>query len=96
MHSLFLQASELTHDVIGAAIAVHKDKGVGLLEAIYEWCSAMKFEMGSHKALNQNDVIVRYKQFQRPFPLRFCLLADKCLFVEAKAAERIIRSTNHN
>lgn len=52
MHSLFLQASELTHDVIGAAIAVHKDKGVGLLEANYEWCSAMKLKLRSHKALN--------------------------------------------
>jgi hypothetical protein len=27
MHSLFAQASGLTHDVIGAAIEVHKDKG---------------------------------------------------------------------
>jgi hypothetical protein len=27
MHPLFVQASGLTHDVIGAAIEVHKDKG---------------------------------------------------------------------
>ena len=38
MHPLFLQASGITHDVIGAAIEVHKDKGPGLLESIYEWC----------------------------------------------------------
>jgi hypothetical protein len=37
MHALFQQASELTHDVIGAAIEVHKDKGPGLLESSYEW-----------------------------------------------------------
>jgi hypothetical protein len=36
MHALFAQASELTHDIIGAAIEVHKDKGPGLLESIYE------------------------------------------------------------
>ena len=36
MHALFAQASDLTHDVIGAAIEVHKDKGPGLLESIYE------------------------------------------------------------
>jgi len=34
MHPLFLQASGITHDVIGAAIEVHKDKGPGLLESI--------------------------------------------------------------
>lgn len=38
MHALFAQATGLTHDVIGAAIEVHKDKGPGLLESIYEWC----------------------------------------------------------
>ena len=31
MHPLFTQASGMTHDVIGAAIEVHKDKGPGLL-----------------------------------------------------------------
>ena len=29
MHPLFLKASGLTHDVIGSAIEVHKDKGRG-------------------------------------------------------------------
>ena len=37
---LFSKASGLTHDVIGSA--VHKDKGPGLLESIYEWCLTME------------------------------------------------------
>ncbi len=41
MHSLFTKASEMTHGVIGSAIEVHKDKGPGLLESIYEWCLTM-------------------------------------------------------
>ena len=36
MHPVFSQASGMTHDVIGAAIEVHNDKGPGLLESIYE------------------------------------------------------------
>jgi GxxExxY protein len=43
MHPLFAQASGLTHEVIGAAIEVHKDKGPGLLESIYEWCLTMEY-----------------------------------------------------
>ncbi len=38
VHPRFPQAAGMTHDVIGAAIEVHKDKGPGLLESIYEWC----------------------------------------------------------
>jgi GxxExxY protein len=89
MHALFAQASALTHDVIGAAIEVHKDKGRGLLESVYEWCLAMELELRGHQVVNQDEVVVRYKQFQRPYPLRFDLLVDRCLFVEVKAAADI-------
>lgn len=92
MHALFPQASELTHDVIGAAIEVHKDKGPGLLESIYEWCLTMELELRGHQVQNQGEVIVRYKQFQREYPLRFDLLIDRCLFVELKATSYAIPS----
>jgi len=85
MHPLFAQASSLTHDVIGAAIEVHKDKGPGLLESIYEWCLTMELQLRGHLVQTQDAVIVRYKQFERPYPLRFDLLIDRCLFVEVKA-----------
>jgi len=38
MHPLFPKASALTEKVIAAAIEVHRDKGPGLIESIYEWC----------------------------------------------------------
>ena len=84
MHPLFAQASEITHDVIGAAIEVHKDKGPGLLESIYEWCFTMELELPGHRVQNQDLVVIRYKQFRREEPLRFDLLVDKCLLVEDK------------
>lgn len=49
MHALFAQASGLTHDVIGAAIEVHKDKGPGLLKSIDEWCLTMELELRGHR-----------------------------------------------
>ena len=71
MHPLFTQASGMTHDVIGAAIEVHKDKGPGLLESIYEWCLTMELQLRGRQVKNQDKVIIRYKQFQREEPLRF-------------------------
>jgi hypothetical protein len=38
MHPLYERAGGLTETVIAAAIEVHKDKGPGLIESIYEWC----------------------------------------------------------
>ena len=79
MHPLFPQASGMTHDVIGSAIEVHKDKGAGLLESIYEWCLTMELEMRGHSVQSQDLVVVRYKQFQREYALRFDLLIDSSL-----------------
>ncbi len=89
MHPLFSQAAGMTHDVMGAAIEVHKDKGPGLLESIYEWCMTMELELRGHSVQRQDTVIIRYKQFQREDSLRFDLLIDRCLFVEAKAVETV-------
>ena len=45
MHPLFPKASSLTQTIIGAAIEVHRDKGPGLVESIYEWCLTKELEL---------------------------------------------------
>ena len=90
MHPQFTQAAEMTHDVIGAAIEVHKDKGPGLLESIYEWCLTMELKLRGHQVQNQDKIMIRYKQFQREEPLRFDLRIDNCLLVEVKAIEKVL------
>jgi len=89
MHALFSSADSITRDVIGASIEVHKDKGPGLLESIYEWCLTMELESRSYQIQNQDKVLVRYKQFQREYPLRFDILVNKCLIIEVKAVEKV-------
>jgi len=89
MHPLFDQASGLTRDTIGAAIEVHKDKGPGLLESVYEWCLMMELELRGYQIENQSDVVVRYKKFQKMVALKFDLLVNHCLLVEVKAVEAV-------
>ena len=89
MHRLFSQASGITHDVIGAAIEVHKDKGPGLLESIYEWCLTKELEFRGRSVQNQSKVIIRYIHFYREEPLKYDLLVDHCLIVEVKAVEAV-------
>src|SRR5215467_6352007 len=94
MHSLFEKASGLTETIIAGAIEVHRDKGPGLLESIYEWCLIKELELRGLKCVSQKSVIIRYKEFTREDPLRFDVLVEDCVFVEVKAVERIVPINN--
>jgi GxxExxY protein len=90
MHPLFEKASGLTESIIGAAIEVHRDKGPGLIESIYGWCLTKEFELRGLRCLSQKIVVITYKGFIREEPLRFDMLVEDCVLVEAKAAEKIL------
>lgn len=90
MHPLFEKASGLTETLIGAAIEVHRDKGPGLIESIYEWCLTKEFEPRRLTCVSQKIVIIEYKGFTREEPLRFDMLVEGCVLVEAKAVEKIL------
>ena len=96
VHPLFLKASGLTHDVIGSAIEVYKDKGPGLWESIYEWCLTMELGLRGYATKGQDNVTVNDKRFRREYPLRCDLLVEACLIVEVKASESYFRFTRRN
>ena len=62
MHGLFSKASGMTHDVIGAAIEVHKDEGTGLLESIDEWCLTKQLALRDYAIASQQQVTVQFKR----------------------------------
>lgn len=90
MHPLFSQASELTEIIIGAAIEVHRNKGPGLIESIYEWCLLKELEIRGLACASQKLVIIDYKGFKREEPLRFDVLVEECVLVEAKALQNVL------
>ena len=90
MHILFHKASGLTESIIGAAIEVHRDKGPGLLESIYEWCLTMELGIRQLGCISQKNVTVHYKGFTKEEPLRFDLLVESCVLVEVKAVQQIL------
>ena len=90
MHPLFEEASGLTENIIGAAIEVHRDKGPGLIESIYEWCLSKELELRGLSFTRQKNVVIEYKGFKREESLRCDLLIEGCVLVEAKAVERTL------
>jgi GxxExxY protein len=87
MHRLYDRADKLSREVIGAAIEVHRHKGPGLIESIYERCMPRQVELRSIPATTQRLVRVEYKGIVFDEPLRFEILVDDCLLVEVKALE---------
>jgi GxxExxY protein len=90
MHPLFQKASALTEQIIAGAIEVHRDKGPGLIESIYEWCLMIELESRGLQCVGQKIVPVTYKSHTRAEPLRFDVLVEGCVLVEAKAVEQVL------
>jgi GxxExxY protein len=55
-----LELEELSEQVIGACIAVHREKGPGFLESIYENCLKIEFRKRGIKAEFQKEVDIYY------------------------------------
>lgn len=81
--------NELTYDVIGAAIEVHKTIGRGFLESVYQEC--MKEEL-KHRKINFSSelkVPIFYKTKQLDIDFRCDLLIENCLVVELKSVSEL-------
>ncbi len=90
MHLLFEKADVMSREIIGAAIEVHRDKGSGLIESIYERCFMWELRLRNIQAVNQQQVKIEYKGFVFEESLRFDVLVDGCLLVELKAVQEVL------
>jgi PD-(D/E)XK nuclease superfamily len=71
MHALFAKADKLSREVIGAAIEVHRIMGPGLLESIYERCLLRELELRGIPVVNQQEVVIEYKDLVLTETLKF-------------------------
>ena len=90
MHALYPKAETLSGEVIGAAIEVHRLKGPGLVESIYERCLVRELELRKIPVVSQKCVEVEYKGMVFDDTLRLDLLVDDCVIVELKAVEKVL------
>lgn len=90
MHPLFEKADRLSREVIGAAIEVHRLKGPGLIEGIYEKCLMRELSLRGLGAVNQRLVRIEYKGLVFEEPLRFDVLVEECLLLELKSVQEVL------
>ena len=82
--------NELTYQVLGCAIEVHKKLGPGLLESIYEKCFVRELNLRGIANESQVWVPVEYKGLMFETELRMDVLVEKTLCVELKAQEGLL------
>ncbi len=82
------ELDRLAHQVIGAAIEVHRQLGPGLLEGVYENAICIEFELRDIPFRTQSRVGIAYKG--RPVGKgRLDLIVGDRLIVELKAVEKL-------
>jgi GxxExxY protein len=96
MDSKYERANRWSNVVIGAAIEVHRLKGPGLLESIYEKCLNRELQLREVPAVGQIEVEIDYKGSTFLESLKLDFYVDGCLPVELKAVETISRSTKRS
>jgi GxxExxY protein len=90
VHPQYQKADEPSRETIGAAIEVHRLKGPGLLETIYEKCLMRELSLRSLTAVNQRLVKIDYKGFVFEELLRFDVLVEDCLLLEIKSVQDVL------
>src|SRR5579871_3188337 len=90
MHKNYRRADLLSKEAIGAAIEVHRLKGPGLIESIYERCMVREFELRNIRCASQQRVKIEYKGLVFEDELRFDVLVEDCLLLELKAVQEVV------
>ena len=85
-----MDENALSHEIIGAAIEVHRVLGPGLLESIYEEALVMELQDRRFDVERQAEVIITYKNKRLQNVLRLDVLVNNLVIVEVKSAERLL------
>jgi GxxExxY protein len=85
-----LRHEKRTHEVIGAAIEVHRVLGPGLLESAYEECLCHELHLRGLKFQRQLALPIKYKNASLDCGYRIDLLVDDAVVLELKCVEHVL------
>lgn len=79
-----------TERVIGAAVAVHRELGPGLLESVYQTCLCHELALRGVPFRPQVPLPIRYRGIHLDGGLRLDLIVNEEVIVELKSVDRMI------
>jgi GxxExxY protein len=84
-----MNANEITEQIIGATIEVHRVLGPGLLESAYEECLCHELKLRGLSFERQRPLPVEYKGIKLDCGYRLDLLVENTIVLEIKAVSAI-------
>ena len=85
-----MEFDELSNQVIGCALEVHRNLGPGLLESTYEQCLAHELKIAGIPFRMQHPLPVEYKGIKLDCGYRIDVLVDDTIIVELKSVDKIL------
>jgi GxxExxY protein len=85
-----LEHRELTEQVIGAAIEVHRGVGPGLLESVYVECLCLELKRSAIPFEREVSVPIIYKQTSIPLGFRADVVVANTIILEIKAVATLL------
>ncbi len=82
-----MDSHQLTHEIIGAAIEVHRLLGPGLLESAYEECLCHELTLRKLGVQRQVPVPVVYKEVKLECGYRLDLVVERKVILELNSIE---------
>lgn len=84
------QITQLSYEITGCAITVHKALGPGLLESVYQKCLTHELSKRGFSVIQQVAVPVYYDDQVIDTELRLDLLVNDTIVIELKAVENTL------
>lgn len=84
-----MDLNRITECIIGAAIAVHRELGPGLLESSYEACMTLELSRTGLPFERQKMIPLLYRGYSLDAAYRVDFLVSNAVIVELKSIERI-------
>jgi GxxExxY protein len=79
-----------THDILGAAIEVHRRLGPGLLESAYETCLGRELALRGIRFQRQIPLPIEYRGLQLDCGYRLDIVVGRSIIVEVKAVSKVL------
>ncbi|HEV3116374.1 MAG TPA: GxxExxY protein [Gemmataceae bacterium] len=83
------ELNALSEKIVGAAIAVHRELGPGLLESAYEACLEFELIDRGLRVERQKELPLQYRGVRLNCGYKLDLLVEGCIILEIKAVDKL-------